>query len=92
MSVPSTFAGFLLIVNLLCRISLVTASDQDTLRHDGQTRIFWLHVPPTYNQTNDPVSLVIALRYCGQRRNHATPNYLSAEARNAHSTHPFQTR
>ena len=36
-------------------------SIRDTLQHDGQTRIYWVHVPPNYADTDDSLSLVVAL-------------------------------
>ncbi|QHV96929.1 extracellular catalytic domain type 1 short-chain-length polyhydroxyalkanoate depolymerase [Spirosoma endbachense] len=37
------------------------SSVRDTVRHEGQTRIYWVHVPPAYKQGTNPLPLVIAL-------------------------------
>ncbi|MVM35352.1 alpha/beta fold hydrolase [Spirosoma sp. HMF4905] len=42
-------------------ITSVDASVRDTLRHAGQTRLYWLHVPPVYKQNDELLPLVIAL-------------------------------
>ncbi|QMW04244.1 extracellular catalytic domain type 1 short-chain-length polyhydroxyalkanoate depolymerase [Spirosoma foliorum] len=39
----------------------IDPSVRDTLRHDGETRIYWVHLPPAYKQTDEPLPLVIAL-------------------------------
>jgi polyhydroxybutyrate depolymerase len=44
--------------------TLATSADpsvRDTLRHDGQTRIYWVHVPPAYKKNGNSLPLVIAL-------------------------------
>ena len=39
----------------------VEPSVRDTLRHDGQTRIYWVHVPPAYKKNGSSLPLLIAL-------------------------------
>ncbi|RYF77438.1 MAG: phospholipase [Cytophagaceae bacterium] len=39
----------------------VQSTNADTLRHDGQTRIYSVHVPPSYTTQREPLALVIAL-------------------------------
>ncbi|ADB37543.1 extracellular catalytic domain type 1 short-chain-length polyhydroxyalkanoate depolymerase [Spirosoma linguale] len=37
------------------------ASTRDTLWHQGQTRIYWVHIPPAYAKTDTSLPLVVAL-------------------------------
>ncbi|SFC67153.1 extracellular catalytic domain type 1 short-chain-length polyhydroxyalkanoate depolymerase [Spirosoma endophyticum] len=41
--------------------TLVEPSVRDTIRHDGQTRIYWIHLPPAYKKNGSSLPLVIAL-------------------------------